>query len=63
MTETTTSRGPPFLVGCGLEDLIPGLEDLVQPPEKRRLKSGVTTVGLSTKKGTAAAPVTSNGLW
>ena len=50
-------------MGCGLEDLIPGLEDLVQPPEKRRLKSGVTTVGLSTKKGTAAAPVTSNGLW
>ena len=56
MTETKTSRGPPFQVGCGLEDL-------VQPPEKRRLKSGVTTVGLSTKKGTAAAPVTSNGLW
>ena len=56
-----TSRGPPFLVGCGSEALIPGLGDLVQPPEERRLTSGVTTMGLSTKKGAAAASVTSNG--
>ena len=48
-------------MGCGLEDLIPSLEDLVQPPEERRPKSGVTTMGLSTKNGTAAASVTSNG--
>lgn len=48
-------------MGCGSEALIPGLGDLVQPPEERRLTSGVTTMGLSTKKGAAAAQMLDPG--
>ena len=42
------SRGPDFPVGCSSPIL--GLENLVQPPEERRQRSGVTSLGLGGRK-------------